>query len=213
MCKQLVQFSVYTYCANNPVTYQDSPGEFIISTLLIATVVGAVVGATIGGIAGSAYANSQGYTGSDKTRCILFGIGIGGLAGGTLGYFAAPAVASATGVAAVSISSSGISTIAAVGTSFGSLGTLIVNNGQQIIDWANPTRHALQRMAERGVTQDMIELWAATGKALQQTGDKIIYITQQGAVVINNAGRVITTYTSAEYSPHMQQVVQMLFGK
>ena len=68
-------------------------------------------------------------------------------------------------------------------------------------------------MVERGVTQDMVEGWVKTGKALQQTGDKILYITQQGAVVINKAGRVITVYTSEYFDSTMKDVVIKLFGK
>ena len=171
----LIGYNVYAYCANNPVNYYDPTGEFVISTLLICVAAGAIIGGTIGGIAGNAYANSKGYTGWNKTKSILTGIGIGGFAGGALGYFAAPAAVSATGVAGISITSGGISTIAALGTSFGKLGTLIANNGQQIIDWGKTTWHGMQRMLERGVTQNMVEVWAKTGKALQQAGDKILY--------------------------------------
>ena len=209
----LIGQNVYAYCANNPLVFSDHTGEFVISTLLICAAVGAVGGGTIGGIAGNAYANSKGYTGWEKTKSILTGIGLGGLAGGALGYFAAPAVASATGVAGVSITSGGISTVAALGTSFGKLGTLIANNGQQIIDWGKTTWHGMQRMIERGVTQNMVEVWAKTGKALQQAGDKILYITKQGAVVIDKAGKVITAYTSQYFDPAMQEVVEKLFGK
>ena len=71
----------------------------------------------------------------------------------------------------------------------------------------------MQRMFERGVTQNMVEVWAKTGKALQQAGDKILYITKQGAVVIDKAGKVITAYTSQYFDPVMQEVVEKLFGK
>ena len=174
---------------------------------------GVIAGGTIGGIAGNAYANSKGYTEWDKTKSILTGIGIVGFAGGALGYFAAPAVASATGVAGISVSSGGIPTTAALGTSFGKLGTFIANNGQQIIDWDKTTWHGMQRMAERGVTQNMVEVWAKTGKALQQAGDKILYVSKRGAVVIDKAGKVITAYTSEYFDPAMQKVVEKLFGK
>ena len=90
---------------------------------------------SVGGFTGNAYANGRGYTGWDKTKCIFC---IGGLAGGAAGYFAAHLVVSATGVAGISVTSAGISTVATVGTSFRRLGTLIVNNGQQIIDWEKP---------------------------------------------------------------------------
>ena len=191
----------------------DPTGEFVISTFLICLAAGAIIGGAVGGTIGYIYADSMGYTGWDKTKFVLASIGVGIIAGGTAGYFAAPAVISATGIAGISITAGGISTIAAVGTSFGVLGTLIANNGQQIIDWGNTTLHGLQRMAERGVTQNMVESWVRAGKALQQAGDKIIYITKQGAVVINKAGQVITAYTSKFYDIPMIEVVEKLFGK
>ena len=206
-------YNVYVYCANNPINFSDPSGEFIISTLLICVAAGAAIGGAIGGFVGNAYANRKGYTGWEKTKSILTGVGVGALTGGVLGYFAAPAVISATGIAGISVTASGISTVAALGTSFGKLGTLIANNGQQIIDWGKTTLHGMQRMAERGVTPSMVEDWAKTGKALQQTGDKILYITKQGAAVINRAGQVITAYTSQYYDSSMQRVVERLFGK
>ena len=109
----LLAHNVYAYCANNPVIFLDATGNFIFSTLLICVVAGAVIGGTVGGIAGNAYADSKGYSGRDKTKAILTGIGIGGLAGGALGYFAAPAVVSATGVTGVSVTSAGISAVTA----------------------------------------------------------------------------------------------------
>ena len=66
----------------------------------------------------------------------------------------------------------------------------------KVIDWYRTTRHGFLRMSERGVTRNMVETWVRTGKALQQAGDKILYITKQGAVVINKTGQVITAYTS-----------------
>lgn len=74
-------------------------------------------------------------------------------------------------------------------------------------------RDGLLRMAQRRVTQDMIEVWAKGGKALQQTGDKSLYVTKQGVAVIDKMGRVITTYTSEYFDANMQEVIKKLFGK
>lgn len=68
-------------------------------------------------------------------------------------------------------------------------------------------------MAERGVTQKMVETWMKSGQVLQQAGDKFLYITQQGAVVVNKAGQVITAYGSKYFDSNMQEVVKKLFGK
>ena len=206
-------YNVFAYCANNPVACFDPTGEFVISTVIISLVAGAVLGGTAGGIIGNMYANSNGYDGTEKLACIITGVIAGGLLFGTIGYYAAPAIASMTGVGGISVTASGVSTVAATGYSFGKLGTLIVNSGQQLIDWGRTTQHGMDRMAERGVTREMVELWAKTGKALQQAGDKILYITKQGAVVINKLGQVITAYTSADFDEGMKAVIEILFGK
>lgn len=205
--------NLYAYCANNPINFYDSTGEFVVSTLLVCVIAGIIIGGTVGGVIGNSYANSKGYTGWSKARIILSGIGIGGAIGGVAGYFIAPAVVSATGVAGISVTFAGVSTIATIGTSFGKLGTLIVNNRQQIIDWGKTTFHGIQRMEARGVTQSMVEIWVKTGKALQQAGDKILYITRQGVVVVNKAGQVITAYTSEFFDENMKEIVNKLFGK
>ena len=105
----------------------------------------------------------------------------------------------------------GISKAATIGTSFGKLGTLIANDGKRVVDWANVTTHGMQRMSERGVTQAMVDTWVRTGKALQQS-NTILYVTRQGAVVLNRAGQVVTAYTSKYFDANMQAVIKQLFG-
>lgn len=82
-----------------------------------------------------------------------------------------------------------------------------------VIDWYRTTRHGFLRMSERDVTRNMVETWVRTGKALQQAGDKILYITKRGAVVINKTGQVITAYTSKYFDANMQKIVERLYGK
>ena len=77
------------------------------STLAICVIGGVLIGGTIGGIAGNAYAESKGYTGSQKAKCIIGGVFGGGIIGGALGYLLGPTVTAATGVAGVSITAQG----------------------------------------------------------------------------------------------------------
>ena len=102
--------------------------------------------------------------------------------------------------------------IAQIGDDFGKIGRLVENPGIEI-DWSNTTTHGLQRMAERGVTQEMANAWAKGGKALQQAGEKILYVTRQGAVVVDKVGKVLTAYTSGNFDENMEKIVQRLFGK
>lgn len=205
--------NVFVFCANNPATLKDYNGEFVISTISICVITGSILFGAIGGFIGYENANSNGYTGYKKTKSILYGICAGGIVGGILGYIAAPALTTLTKIEGVSVSYNGISTIATVGTSFGKLGTLITNNGQQVIDWGITTAHGLQRMLERGITQEMVETWVNTGKALQQSCDKIMYVTKEGVVVINKIGAVITAYTNQNFDLAMKQLIEKLFGK
>ena len=112
------------------------------------------------------------------------------------------------GVASLFASSAGVP----LGTEFGKLGTL-VQNPNITVNWSITTTHGMQRMAERGVTQSMVEQWVQTGKVLGQAGDKFLYITQQGAAVVNRAGQVITAYSSELFDSNMLDVVRHLFGE
>ena len=46
-------------------------------------------------------------------------------------------------------------------------------------------------MAQRGVTKEMVETWVATGKAIQQYGDKFLMVTKEGETVITKAGKLV----------------------
>lgn len=102
--------------------------------------------------------------------------------------------------------------IAAAGTSFGTMGTLISQNPNIAINWSTYAKHGLERMAERGITQQMVNAWVSTGKVLQQGADKFAFITKQGMAVVSSAGKLITTYSSAQYDAAMKEIVKKLFG-
>jgi hypothetical protein len=105
----------------------------------------------------------------------------------------------------------GASNLAKIGDDFGKLGKLVKNPGIKA-DWANTTTHGLERMAERGVTQGMVDSWVQSGKVLQQSSGNYLYITKDGAAVLNNAGKLVTTYSSANFDSAMWEVVKKLFG-
>ena len=105
----------------------------------------------------------------------------------------------------------GAGNIATIGDDFGKLGKLVKNPGIKA-DWANTTTHGLEKMTERGVTQGMVDSWVQSGKVLQQSSGNYLYITQDGAAVLNNAGKLITTYPSTNFDSAMWEVVKKLFG-
>jgi hypothetical protein len=183
--------NLYAYCGNNPVFFIDPSGLFVRRVW-----------------------NAARDWVEDNSEIVVAGLVVAGavvLAVCTKGA-AAPLVAKAsTSLVAVATTKTAV-TVAAVGTSFGKLGTLVANNGKQVINWANTASYGLQRMAERGVTQNMANTWVRTGKAIQQSDGRILYVTQQGAAVVDKAGRLITTYTSKDFDANMVKVIKQLFG-
>ena len=85
----LIGYNVYAYCANNPVNFSDSTGEFILTALIVGIVGGAVIGGAIGGTVAYNSAKSSGLEGSDLFWATAGGVGkgalIGGVAGGLVG--------------------------------------------------------------------------------------------------------------------------------
>ena len=85
----LIGYNVYAYCANNPVNFSDSTGEFILTALIVGVVAGVVIGGTIGGTVAYNSAKSSGLEGSDLFCATAGGVGkgalIGGVAGGLIG--------------------------------------------------------------------------------------------------------------------------------
>jgi hypothetical protein len=102
---------------------------------------------------------------------------------------------------------------AAIGTCFGNLGVVVANNPKHVIHWSKTNFHGLKRLAERGVTQRMADTWVRTGKALEQPGGKILYVTKEGAVVVGKEGNIITVWTKETFDANMIRVVEQLFGK
>lgn len=68
-------------------------------------------------------------------------------------------------------------------------------------------------MAQRDVTQKMVDSWVANGKALQQGANKYLFLTQEGAAVVTNEGKLVTTYSSKFFDENMTNIVKQLFGK
>ena len=197
--------NLYAYGLSNPVRYADPTGNVVSP----ANIIGAVIGAGGGALLGKLVADHYGLTGLRRALTIS-GFTIGGAA---IGWFAGPWVEKLAMSLAVKLGLISGGGTATAGTDFGKLGTLIENTGRRIVDWANITYHGLQRMLERGVTQQDVELWVKYGKALQQSDGKIAYIAKEGVVVLDRLGRVITAYGSDRFDEAMLQVIRRLYGE
>lgn len=75
-------------------------------------------------------------------------------------------------------------------------------------------KHGLERLAQRGATQELVEQWVKNGKALfQNGGSKFLFITPEGAAVVANDGTLVTVMPASFYDAKMLEVVERLFGK
>ena len=198
----------YIYGINNPINTYDSDGNCFI---FVAALVGCVVGAVIGGCVA---ASNE----TDIVEGVLYGALIGGVVGGTVGAIASivatgSLTASTTAVIGIKKTAETASIIATAGTVFGKLGTLVKDAPQIVVDWAKVSVHALERMAQRGITPEMIESWIQQGAALQQTANKFLFISQEGAAVVTTEGVLVTAYPAACFDASMMEVVKMLFGQ
>ena len=88
------------------------------------------------------------------------------------------------------------------------------------IDWDAAAAHSARSMEARGVTREMAEEWISGGRPLELPGHKILYITEQGAVVAEPGdadreipGRVITAFTSREYNDFLRSAAKRMFRK
>ena len=69
-------------------------------------------------------------------------------------------------------------------------------------------------MAQRGMSQEMIESIVENGKTLSQSGgNKYAYISQEGVVVVSKNGKLITAWGKADFDEKMVEIVEKLFER
>jgi hypothetical protein len=99
------------------------------------------------------------------------------------------------------------------GKDFGKMGVYAKNPGIKV-DWSQFAEHGFERMAERGVTKDMINSIVKNGKVLSQNGgNKFAYITQEGVAVVSKEGKLITAWGKDNFDDNMIKIVNELYGK
>ena len=111
----LLGYNMFAYCNNNPVMNVDPNGEFFISITVLCIAAFATVGAIGGGIVAYNGAKNSGVDDDELWKYAAGGAIAGGLIGGIAGYVAAPAIASATGIAGISVTSAEVSVVGAGG--------------------------------------------------------------------------------------------------
>lgn len=103
--------------------------------------------------------------------------------------------------------------LAKYGDEFGKMGTYVEKPAIKI-DWTQCTQHGIERMNQRGMTKELVDSIVTNGKALSQCyGSKFAFITKEGVAIISKEGKLITTWSSANFDENMLEIVRRLFGK
>lgn len=157
----------------------------------------AAVGAVVGGTTSAVVGAIDGETSMDE---IVANFGWGALIGGIAG--------AATGAGVYGLHSL---TSVKYGHDFGKLGKY-VKNPKISVDWANATSHGLERMSQRGMSRSLIEKIVKSGYTLSQSGGKFLFLTAEGAVVLDSLGKLITTYSSGDFDSAILEILRILMG-
>ena len=192
----ILQYNLFAYCFDNPVNMHDENGE------AAANIIGAVVGGVAGAALGVLLARKLGLTGWKKWALISAAT----VGGAVLGAFLGPYLAKIGSSVAAKL---GIKSIPKLGSQIGRLGKLVKNTKPAI---KGLTRHGLQRMAQRGVSQSMARNIVRSGHAIAQSGGKTLFFTQAGVVVLNKAGEVVTAYSSKFFDAAMKEIIRKFYG-
>ena len=194
--ENLLQYNLFAYCWNNPVNMIDPTGESP------ANIIGGISGGVSGAALGYLLADALGLKGWKKWALISAAT----VGGAVLGAFLGPYVAKLGSSVAAKL---GIRSIPKLGSQIGRLGKLVKNTKPAI---RGLTRHGLQRMAQRGVSQSMAKSIVRSGHAIAQSGGKTLFFTQAGVVVLNKAGEVVTAYSSKFFDAAMKEIIRQFYG-
>jgi RHS repeat-associated protein len=132
--------NLYAYALNNPISYSDPTGGFVVTTAMLISAGCILVFGTAGGIIGGKIADRNGVTGWKRTLCVAGGTLAGSLGGAALASAAVPATTlagAAAGATATTGAAAATSTASAASQAF--LIPEYVRNGGSFISWASQT--------------------------------------------------------------------------
>jgi RHS repeat-associated protein len=137
-----------------------------------------------------------------------------GVAAGTVIVGGAAALAG-IGAGAAYVAALPAATGIALGTSFGKLGIVVENQVGDISgfmrDSATRQFHGLDQAITRGVsTETILNTVRSPLVTLQQAGGNILYLSRQAAVVLDNAGKFVTTYGSSQFEQHVTEILNQI---
>ena len=93
-----------------------------------------------------------------------------------------------------------------IGKNYGKIGTVVENPG---LNTTGFSEHAINQAITRGVTtRALLDTVRDPAVVLSQRGgNSFIYISENAAVVLNNAGEIITTYSSQYFDDTIQKIL------
>lgn len=101
---------------------------------------------------------------------------------------------------------------ATLGDTFGKMGEYVKSPGIKV-DWSQYAQHGFDRLAQRGMSKELVESIVQNGKALSQNGGaKFAFVTEQGVVVLSKEGKLVTAWSSAYFDDAMKEIIKLLFG-
>ena len=82
------------------------------------------------------------------------------------------------------------------------------------VNWNEYSDHGVNdSMVNRGITQEMVDSYVANGKALSQGNGKYAFVSPDGVAVVASNGKLVTTWSSADFDANMLEIIKKLFGK
>ncbi|MFA6252861.1 MAG: LamG-like jellyroll fold domain-containing protein [Patescibacteria group bacterium] len=198
----------YSYVVNNPLKYTDDNGEiFWVPVILSAIASSFLFGIPVAQAPGNDF-NSQTARAGESRDFI---------------GFVAPAYNNLNepqkfGVLLVAGSiaekSSGKIASSLVGKSFGKLGTVVANESGTITsltreEVAKPF-HGLDQAITKGVSpKTMLDTLKNPLITFKQSGDNLLYLSREAGVVLDKAGRLVTTYSKEYFKDHIKNVIKL----